>query len=131
MNKLQAPPAARIAPDIIAHANRHDISFWDLHPDVLHVRPRPVENEDDCVELSIWLGKPTAAAAERGRTRAPDRKPDIEIGADGIAHPTFWDRFPEVEHLELFQEYLTSKPAPYGWWHARIWTRGGATIAPT
>lgn len=115
-----------LPPNLVATASRHDLAFWDLHPDVLGVVDVPLQGDPNGIQVSMWLSLPAEEPlTPRRYTGGPPARPaDIEIGGDGLADHQFWGRLPEVEYFELFQEHMCDPPLfPYGWWQALIWIR--------
>ena len=125
-NESPSPTKIAAPPDITTCVDTADIAYWRMHPDVVGVLSTPCPSDDggEVYELRLWLRPAPARAAdapERPRGVRPAREPDFEIFVAGEPHPTFTERLPAVEYLEVFCEYDWREAYPDGWWAARIW----------
>ena len=57
------------------------------------------------------------------RAKAPAREPDLTLFVDSAPNPSFIDRLPNLEFMEVFQKGASSEDAPNGWWSLRLWIR--------
>lgn len=118
-------PAGQVrAPDITAWVRSADTTYWDAHPDVCGIVCTAWPDEGgEKYRLNLWLMPAPGEASNpvEPMTRRPARNPDFEIFGEGEPHPTFIDRLPASEHLEVFCEQSWDEAYPDGWWVARIW----------
>lgn len=115
-------------PDLIARAWPHELDFWSIHPDVLHVHAREFEGAaPGQVELLFWLSEPPAdwEAGPSPYADAPSRPADIDVWGGGKAPGAFIDRLePLVEHLICIEDFDDSEEfGGLGSWAMKIWIK--------